>query len=293
MFILVPHLSFRGLILTPLWRYQDSCHSVGYCHICAAPAQWRLGLFFSFLYNWKSLTRSSLFACHLSPWAILGPLSDGFQIFGKMFWCQQLTISLLGDALLVCIHFLFGWKVIVMWFPLVPHLSLEIPFWLRCGRFEILGLVVATVTFRTAVSRWPLLYCLLLFPFWFESVWNYFSWYPIHLQRGFIWLCCDVFEIFGLVVATVTFALPSLGDALNVCFCFHSVGKSLWWALFWYPVYLWRYSFGCAVTVLRFLGSFVANVTLALPSLGGALVFCFCFLSWHDKCLVNASFILI
>ena len=93
---------------------------------------------------------------------MLGPLCEGFQIFGNMFWCQQFTMSLLGDALLFCFCFLSGCNVLLICFPLVLHLSLEVLFWLRCGRFEILG----------------------------------------------------------LVVATVTFAPPSLGDALNVCFCF-------------------------------------------------------------------------
>jgi hypothetical protein len=68
----------------------------------------------------------------------------------------------LGDSSAFSFRFIYVWKVLARVALLIPHLSLEVLFWLRCG----------------------------------------------------------LFEIFGLVVATDTFTPPSLGDALNFCFCF-------------------------------------------------------------------------
>jgi hypothetical protein len=117
-----------------------------------------------------------------------------------MFWCRQLTTSPLGDALHFYLHFFFDSNVHVMCFLLVPHSPPELRFWLRCDRFDILGLVVATVTFAPPSLSYALVFCFHFFSGW--KVLEVSSIMICHLSLEVLfWLRCGHFEIFGLIVA--------------------------------------------------------------------------------------------
>ena len=77
-----------------------------------------------------------------------------------------------------------------------------------------------------------------------------------HLSLEVLFGCAvTVLRFLGSLLQLSRLRLPSLGDALVFCFCFLSDCKALLISFHWYSIYLWRFFFGCAVAVLRFLGS--------------------------------------
>jgi hypothetical protein len=100
---------------------------------------------------------------------ILIPHSPPERFYLTLLWCFwdfwarcgncPFAPPSLGDALNFCFCFLFGWKEFVISSILIPCISLEVLFWLCCGRFEILGLIVATVTFALPSLGSALVFC--------------------------------------------------------------------------------------------------------------------------------------
>jgi hypothetical protein len=220
---------------------------------------------------------SSILILHLSLEVLFWLRCGHFEILGLVMATITFAPPSFGDTLDFCFCFLFGWKEFVMRSNLISCLSMEVPFWLRWGRFEILGLVVTTYTFAP-----PSLGDTLNFWFCFHLNWKVFVMSSIlipHLSLEVLfWLRCGRFEILGLVMATITFAPPSLGDTLDFCFCFLFDWKEFVMRSNLIPCLSMEVPFWLRCGCFEILGLVVATVTFALPSLGGALVFCFCFL---------------